>query len=202
MSEHVFQKAIEDAKAILEQKEAEVRKLKRTINGMAEMAGLEPIYPDEEPKPAALNRRNAPIRPDEFFGRPPTTAAREFLEKVAEPRDAEDILAALTEGGFDFQAQNWKDEKLRLKNLAISLSKNSQIFVRLPSGPFALVKWYPELKAKAKPRTNDASEKSEPRNAKPIEEGTLEVVDLNEPIEDDEDEPERNESDSGETDAK
>lgn len=161
MSETV-KKAIEDMQGILASKVAEVAKLKQTINGMARAIGEEAPYPSEEPEDVAAMRKSTAIRPDEFFGRSTITAAREYLEKVHEPKPADEILAALAKGGFDFEAQDWKDEKVRLRNLAISLSKNTQIFTRLPSGPFGLTKWYPELK-RAKARAVDPSDKDKQR---------------------------------------
>lgn len=142
-------KAIVDMQAILAGKLEEIATLKRTINGMAAAVGDPPVYDVLEEEAAAARRPAAEVRPDEFFGRSPITAAREFLERSGshEPKTVEEILDALTRGGFDFQAQSWKPEH-RLRNLSISLGKNTQIFVRLPSGPFGLVKWYPELKQK------------------------------------------------------
>ena len=164
MSESV-KAAIEDMKEILSAKLAEVAKLKQTINGMARAIGGEPLYADDEPELVAT-RKSTAIRPDQFFGRSPITAAREYLEKVGEPKPADEILSALTKGGFDFEAQDWKDEKARLRNLAISLSKNTQVFIRLPSGPFGLTKWYPELK-RSKSRTSESPEKDKQRVAEP-----------------------------------
>jgi hypothetical protein len=135
--------AIEEMTRTLEQKLKEAADLKRTINILARQMGEEPVYPETDEE---ITRRPASamkLRPDHFFGKPPTTAAREYLEIRNEPATAEEILEALARGGFDFDAQNWKDEKYRLKNLAISLGKNSAIFTRLPSGPFGLAKWYP-----------------------------------------------------------
>jgi hypothetical protein len=151
-----LKKAIEDMQAILASKMDEVAKLKRTINGMAAAIGEAAIYPDEEPEQPLSRGKTAAIRPDDFFGKSPITAAREYLEKVGEPRPLEDIFEGLARGGFDFDAQNWKDEKHRPRFLAISLAKNTAVFTRLPSGPFGLTKWYPELK-RAKARVADAS---------------------------------------------
>jgi hypothetical protein len=162
-----LKKAIEDMQGILATKMEDVAKLKRTINGMAAAIGEAAIYPDEEPEQPSNRGRSATVRPDEFFGKSPITAAREYLEKVAEPKNLEEIFDGLVRGGFDFDAQGWKDEKHRPRFLAISLGKNTAIFTRLPSGPFGLTKWYPELK-RAKVRAADAaSEKEQPEEAEP-----------------------------------
>ena len=148
--------AIEELTRKLEQKMREVADLKRAINIMAREAGDSAPYDDAEPEAARLPRNDA--RPDRFYGKPPTTAAREFLEERQKPASAEEVLRALEEGAFDFAAQGWENEKLRLRYLAISLSKNSAIFTKLPNGLFGLAKWYPGAK---KPK---AKGEGEPEN--------------------------------------
>jgi hypothetical protein len=165
MSE-LLKKAIEDMQSILAGKMEDVAKLKRTINGMAAAIGETAIYPDDEPEQPSFRGKSALLRPDEFFGKSPITAAREYLEKVGEPKALDEIFDGLARGGFDFDAQGWKDEKHRLRFLAISLGKNTAIFTRLPSGPFGLTKWYPELKRpKVRPAEAAAAEKEEPEEA-------------------------------------
>lgn len=139
--------ALDQAEEKLNAKLLEVSEIKKTINGMLAIIGEAPRYTDVE-----IPQRGGPsasVRRDEFFGKSPVTAAREFLDKVKQPSTAEEILEGLKKGGFDFEGQNWREEA-RLRNLAISLGKNTQIFIRLPSDAFGLVKWYPELKAKKK----------------------------------------------------
>src|SRR3989442_1550677 len=125
--------AIEVMTSKLEQAMREVADLKRAINTMARAAGEAPPYEDAEPESAKAVAKGQ-TRPDRFYGKPPTPAARAYLEELNEPARAEDILKALEAGGFDFETQGWKGEKFRLKNLAISLSKNTAIFTRLPNG--------------------------------------------------------------------
>jgi hypothetical protein len=148
--------AIEQMTKALEQKLLEVAELKNAINTIARQMGDEAPYTDvaaEQVKTAGSPKK---LRPDQFFGKSPTTAAREYLEILGKPATAEELLHALTAGGFDFESQGWKDDKYRLKNLAISLGKNSAIFTRLPSGPFGLAKWYPghSRKAPVKPKSD------------------------------------------------
>jgi hypothetical protein len=90
---------------------------------------------------------------DEFYGKAPTVAARLYLEKRNKAVPLDEILEALGRGGFDFEAQGWKDEGARLRTLGISLGKNSAIFHRLPSDTWGLTKWYPNAKTK-KERAN------------------------------------------------
>jgi hypothetical protein len=77
------------------------------------------------------------------------------LDERKRPLSAEEVLRGLQDGGFDFDAQGWKLEKNRLRALAISLSKNSAIFTKLPNGLFGLAKWYPGAK---RPKAKDEDE--------------------------------------------
>jgi hypothetical protein len=70
-------------------------------------------------------------------------------------------LEALLKGGFDFEAQGWNDA-MRLKNLGISMGKNSLIFHRLPNGTWGLTKWYPNIKQKK------AAAKSNEKASEPV----------------------------------
>jgi hypothetical protein len=88
------------------------------------------------------------LNSDEFYGKAPTVAARMYLEKRNKAVPLDEILEALGRGGFDFEAQGWKDEGARLRTLGISLGKNSAIFHRLPSDTWGLTKWYPNAKTK------------------------------------------------------
>lgn len=152
--------AIEELTRKLEARMREVADLKRAINTFAREAGEEPPYADAEPEAAKAAVKD--LRPDRFFGKSPTTAAREFLEAYGKPASAEQILEALRDGAFDFDGQKWKDE-FRLKNLAISLSKNSSIFTRLPNGLFGLSRWYPGARkpTKARPDEEEPAEAGE-----------------------------------------
>lgn len=152
--------AIEEMTRTLEQRLREVADLKRAINILARQAGENAPYDEAEPEGARPSRND--VRPDRFYGKPPTTAAREFLEERQKPASAEEVLRALQEGAFDFTAQGWVNEKLRLRYLAISLSKNTAIFTKLPNGLFGLAKWYPGAK---RPK---AKGEEEPENGGPL----------------------------------
>lgn len=98
------------------------------------------------------------INPSQFYGKTPITAAREYLDIRGQAVKQEEILESLIVGGFDFGAQGWT-EPMRLKNLSISLGKNTGIFHRLPNGMIGLLKWYPNAKAKkSSGKTNQDSE--------------------------------------------
>jgi hypothetical protein len=141
--------AIEDLKEKLQAQMNEVSETKKAINVLLKINGREPMFPDESPE---LVRAAFNIEPDQYYGRPLATCVQEFLEnrKKATGKQAiavEDILEALEQGGFDFKAQGWKDND-RLRALAISLAKNTQVFHRLPNQMFGLLSWYPDVTAK------------------------------------------------------
>jgi hypothetical protein len=134
----------------VESKSNELAELKRMVNALARETGTGSIYPDAETA-GGSNGAAQPIRPDLFYGKSPIVAAREYLELRGRAVPVEEILQALAKGGFDFEAQKWTEET-RLRNLAISLSKNSVIFHKLPNGTYGLVKFYPDVQAEKKQR--------------------------------------------------
>ena len=134
-----FDDAIAELIREIEDKEREVLEIKRTVNLLRSRDGLPAIYADEEL--AASSPRGLGIAPDQFYGKSPTTAARMFLEAKGQAALPDEIAAALERGSFDFAAQGWGKGNWA-RNLAISMSKNSGIFHRLPNGYYGLTKWY------------------------------------------------------------
>jgi hypothetical protein len=146
-----FDEAIRELVAEIEAKGREIAELKKTVNFLRQRDGLEALFPDTEPTEGGGGVGT--IQPGQFYGKSPITAAREYLEmkgkgKVALP---DEIVAALLRGSFDFKAQGWESEANRVRNIAISMGKNTAIFHRLPNGYYGLVKWYPELAKKKRP---------------------------------------------------
>ena len=145
--------AISDLTAKLQQQMNDVGETKRAINVLLRMVGKEPMFPDENAEQVGASFA---IEPDQYYGRPLATCVQEYLEarKKATGKKAiqvEDILEALTQGGFDFKAAGWRDSD-RLRSLSISLAKNNKVFHRLPNGWFGLLSWYPDVVAKKEPR--------------------------------------------------
>ncbi|HEV2197015.1 MAG TPA: hypothetical protein VGR55_15625 [Candidatus Acidoferrum sp.] len=140
--------AITDLTAKLQQQMNEVSETKKAINVLLRLTGKDPMFPDEAPEQVrAFN-----IEPDQFYGRPLATCAAEFLEQRKKATgkgamDVADILKALEQGGFDFDAVGWRRND-RLRSLAISLAKNTKVFHRLPNQMFGLLNWYPDVAAK------------------------------------------------------
>lgn len=144
--------AIKELQAQVEQKAEELVTLKRTVNLLCANLQEQPIYPDAD-EPGTGSRA---VSAHEYYGKSPLVAARMYLDMVGEPVPVEEILDALERGGFDFEDQGW-DEKTRLRALAISLSKNTAIFHRLPNGTYGLIKWYPAKQAKKSKSAADAT---------------------------------------------
>jgi hypothetical protein len=151
MAEAWLDNMIEEIRA----KEIELNNLKRAANTFFRSKG--------EPEPFKLgdsdNGNGAlQFRPDEFYGRSFSAAARLYLERRKQAVSGDDVTDGLEQGGFDFAAQGWKDEN-RARTVAMSLAKNSQIFHRLPNGLFGLKEWYPEAIERKKGKKNGAPEK-------------------------------------------
>lgn len=155
-------KVIEDAKNDLVELESKVTDQKKFINQLCLKAGQPAPYADCEPS----QRTNlSAIRPDQFFGRPLATVAREYLEmRKASSLGAaalEDVFDALRRGGYAFAES---DEDAR-RGLAISMAKNTQTFFRLPNGFWGLSEWYPNaLRREKKSMEADQSESDETAN--------------------------------------
>jgi hypothetical protein len=133
--------AIEELEEHLAQQLNEAVETKKMINSLCKRMNLEPRYEDVNVETSGA------IRSDQFYGKPLASAASEYLERRKRALSAEEILKALEEGGFDFDAQGWKD-KDRLRLLASSLAKNTAKFHRLPNGSYGLLSWYDQAMLK------------------------------------------------------
>jgi hypothetical protein len=127
--------AIEELEEHLAEQLNEATETKKMINSLCKRMGQEPRYED-----VAVETTGS-IRPDQYYGKPLASAASDYLERRKRSLSAEEILKALEDGGFDFDAQGWK-EKDRLRLLASSLAKNTAKFHRLPNGSYGLLAWY------------------------------------------------------------
>jgi hypothetical protein len=127
--------AIEELEEHLAQQQAEVADTKKMINSLRKRMNLEPLYTDVSVEGTGS------IRADQYYGKPLAAAASDFLERRKRACPADEILKGLLDGGFDFDAIEWK-EKDRLRLLSSSLAKNTAKFHRLPGGQFGLLDWY------------------------------------------------------------
>jgi hypothetical protein len=121
----------------LEQQLLEVSETKKMINALLQRMGQEPMFAD-----TAEQAAGGPVRADQYYGKPLATAAQEYLERRKQACSADEILKGLEQGGFDFDALGWKENRMR--SLAMSLAKNTRAFHRLPNGSFGLLSWYDE----------------------------------------------------------
>lgn len=145
--------AIETMVEQITAKLTEVAELKRATNTLCKVAGIDAMYPDEEPDAAGVSFR---MKPDEYYGKPFSTAAKMYLNRRKQAVSADEIMKGLEQGSFDYDALEWKPET-RLRAVASSLAKNTAIFHKLPSGLFGLKEWYPDAieRKKSKKDAND-----------------------------------------------
>lgn len=159
--------AIEVLLGKLEEQARSILETKKMINSLRQMNGETPLFNEAE---LQANDSAGPSRPDMYYGKGPATACREYLEWRKQACTAEEILKGLGQGGFDFKAVGWNEEDNRLRNLAISLAKNTAMFHRLPNGTFGLIAWYPDVakkKTKEKGADTDGEQKKKDKDEKP-----------------------------------
>jgi|ERR1035438_6603939 hypothetical protein len=137
---------------------------KKTINQLCVIMGDEPMFPDVE-----SGNSYGPARADQYYGKSPTVAAEEYLNRRHQACAAEEIQRGMEQGGFDFGAMDWK-LKDRVRMLAITLAKNPQKFHKLPNNTFGLLAWYPNVTAK-----REKAEKATPDSASAVQPQQAEV---------------------------
>lgn len=170
MAEHL-NSAINELHAKLKEQEQSVIETKQAINLLRKMSGEDPLFTDEE-----LNKSPQNIQPDQYYGKPLATAAREYLQYRKKACRADDIISGLEKGGFDFEALDWgKDDRQRLRVFSMSLAKNSTTFHRLPNGTYGLLDWYP---TKKKTKTKKARNQEVPETEEVKEQEEEEINNL------------------------
>jgi hypothetical protein len=118
------------------------RTIKRTINDLSVIDGVEAPFPDVETAGISGIRN---IRSDQFFGKSLNGAVKEYLRIIGRAVPVKEILEGLKRGGFEFPS-HWAKEHW-LKNLSISISKNRNDFVYVKSSDsWGLWDFYPEKK--------------------------------------------------------
>ena len=146
MSDHLT-KTIEDLRLKLQEHETAAIETKRLINQLCAYAKLPLQFQDAELQPSG---GGVAVKRNSFFGRPLTTCVREFLEMRKRAglgaANIDEIHSALQEGGYDLGTVSAKGETEQKRGVAISLAKNTVAFVRLPTGDWGLLEWYPNIK--------------------------------------------------------
>lgn len=150
MNKQILMAAVEEMQKEIDALQVAINKKKQAINAMYDSMGEQPPYEIEGESPISLT-----IRPDQFYGKGFATAASSYLKIKKQACSAQEIMDGLVRGGFDFP---WKDED-QLRNVAISLAKNTQVFHKLPNGTFGLLEWYPDLKKKKQAKPDDMTKK-------------------------------------------
>lgn len=150
--EDVFRPAINALQQDVAKLEAELAKKKSTINQLCEAAGIPVMY--ENVGGSSGQPTVSAIKPDTFYGKVVTTAAREYLEmrKAAGlgPATPREVYEALKKGGYAFDT---KDETNAITSVRQTMRKNSSTFHRLPGGEYGLLVWYERVKqAKSEPK--------------------------------------------------
>jgi hypothetical protein len=136
-----LRQAVEEIHAKIKTHLDEVADLKRAANALSRIIGTDAPYSDVDADQAGAI---SPTRADAYYGKPLSTAAREYLVFRKQACAPEEILQGLVQGGFDFDGLGWTEPN-RLRNLSISMSKNTAIFRRLPNGMFGLKAWYQDM---------------------------------------------------------
>lgn len=131
---------------LLEQHERqlqELRSLRTTILGLAARYKVDVELPNlDEDSPKTTTSESRKIRPGALFGLSQTDAVAKYFELVKEPKTMEEILEGLEAGGC---VVGGKDPRATIYTQIIRATHR---FVKLPSGHFGLLEWFPNEKAK------------------------------------------------------
>jgi hypothetical protein len=148
--------AIAELQSYLADLERQAAETKQVINGLCKRAGMDPLYPDTA---QATSAAVGALRSDSFYGKPMTSAAREYLEMRRAaglgPATPREIFEALEKGGYTFET---KDETTAIISVRGTIRKSSSIFHRLPNGAYGLLSWYPA----ARPNKDDDEDNARP----------------------------------------
>jgi len=130
--------------------------IKKMINNLSTMLDKQPPFKNIE---ASMALGNQSIRPDQFFGKGLSTAVKEYLKMRDQACTAQEIYDSLRAGGFEFP-KDWTD-KYQMRNLTISLSKNSSDFVYVKSSnSYGLWEFYPEKQRERKKQKTNGQDKT------------------------------------------
>ena len=150
MADNWLDQMVEEIRA----KQAELDNQKRAANTFFRGKGEAEPFVIEDPDAAVGAALR--IKADEYYGKGFATAAGNYMERRKTAVTHDEVLRALEQGGFDFDAAGWKDVSGRGRTVAMSLAKNTAIFHRLPNGMFGLRKWYGDAIDKKKSKKGDA----------------------------------------------
>lgn len=149
-----LEKAIESLYGELENINKRAIEIKKNVNSLSALMQKTQPFTDAE---MATGSSGVSVYPDQFFGKGLATAVKEYLKMRGRASTPQEILDALVAGGFEFVGGS--DEKYRLRNLSISLSKNRNDFCYVKtSNAYGLWEFYPDKKRE---RTKNQKEETE-----------------------------------------
>jgi hypothetical protein len=166
-----IQLAISELEDKLKRAQKEVTDTKNAINVLLATLGQPPRYADVGEK----EQNGSAIRPDQFFRKSITKAAKEYLKMKGSAATVDEIIDALKRGGCDLGRHP-------NRNIRISLSKNSYAFAPVSEDTFGLWEFYggrPKKKAGAEPTEEaepEADLSSETDEATDVDEETGEAL--------------------------
>jgi hypothetical protein len=144
MSGSAIKLAIKELEDKLERAQKEVSDTKNAINVLLGTLGESPRFAEIAEKEQTHGKT---IRPDQYFRKSITNAAKEYLKMKGSAATIDEIIDALKKGGCELgQHPN--------RNLRIALSKNSYAFAPISGDTFGLWEFYggrPKKKAEAEP---------------------------------------------------
>jgi hypothetical protein len=143
----------------------EVAKTKLCINQLHKELGNDPLFSEAAADPGLLALT---LHRDQFYGMLLATAVQTYLKLTGHAADTREIADALIYGGFDFDGQAWAPSS-RLRELTLSLGKNTKTFVRLKNGAFGLTQWYDD---KHKPKKTRRRIRTSVKTTGPTEGGS------------------------------
>lgn len=165
----VIEKAVEELERKLEKISGEALNVKKAINQLLILNGQTARYLDTD---AGITTGKMNIAPDQFFGKGLAPAVREFLKMKGRAASLNEIYDALIVGGFEFSGS----PKFHKRNLAISLNKNTLVFVHIEaSDSYGLREFYPDLPKEKKARRGKQKAKQEDLKPEEAEEQKTET---------------------------
>jgi hypothetical protein len=131
MANEGIRAAIRELQDKLDQQLRVATDTKKLINGLLVSINEPPAYPEDVVQTTSA----LTIKPDQFFRKSITAAAHEYLKARGGAATVEEIISALQAGGCDLGSSP-------LRNVKISLSKNSKIFAQVGDDVFGLWDFY------------------------------------------------------------
>lgn len=138
--------AIEVLKQKVEQQAKALNDAKKAVNQFCVLIGEQPVYEiSGEPE---IGQIATNLKGHEYYMKGLATVIGDILERRGVnngPMTIKEIYEQMKAGGYKFET---KSDDNAMRNIRISMTKNSVTFHKLPNGKFGLVKWFPELKEK------------------------------------------------------